>query len=51
MPQMSPMYWLLLIFYFIFTLLLMIMLIYFSYLNMSKKCKIELLIYQFNWMW
>nr|AWV83955.1 ATP synthase F0 subunit 8 [Tettigades lacertosa] len=51
MPQMSPMYWLLLVFYFIFTLLLMMMFIYFFYSNMSKKCKIDLLISQFNWMW
>nr|AWV83929.1 ATP synthase F0 subunit 8 [Tettigades lacertosa]AWV83942.1 ATP synthase F0 subunit 8 [Tettigades lacertosa]AWV83968.1 ATP synthase F0 subunit 8 [Tettigades lacertosa]AWV83981.1 ATP synthase F0 subunit 8 [Tettigades lacertosa]AWV83994.1 ATP synthase F0 subunit 8 [Tettigades lacertosa] len=51
MPQMSPMYWLLLVFYFIFTLLLMMMFIYFFYSNMSKKCKIDLLIPQFNWMW
>nr|AUJ22093.1 ATP synthase F0 subunit 8 [Tettigades limbata] len=51
MPQMSPMYWLLLIFYFILTLLLMMMLIYFSYFNMSKKCKVDLSTYQFNWVW
>nr|AWV84150.1 ATP synthase F0 subunit 8 [Tettigades ulnaria] len=51
MPQMSPMYWLLLIFYFIFTLLLMMVFIYFFYLNMSKKIKVDLLNYQLNWMW
>nr|AWV84124.1 ATP synthase F0 subunit 8 [Tettigades ulnaria] len=51
MPQMSPMYWLLLMFYFIFMLLLMMMFIYFFYLNMSKKIKVDLSTYQLNWMW
>nr|AWV84397.1 ATP synthase F0 subunit 8 [Tettigades dumfriesi] len=51
MPQMSPMCWLLLMFYFIFTLLLMVVFIYFSYFNLSKSHKINLLTYQFNWMW
>nr|AWV84176.1 ATP synthase F0 subunit 8 [Tettigades undata]AWV84189.1 ATP synthase F0 subunit 8 [Tettigades undata]AWV84202.1 ATP synthase F0 subunit 8 [Tettigades undata] len=51
MPQMSPMYWLLLIFYFILTLLLLMMFIYFFYLNMSKKYKVDLPTYQFNWVW
>nr|AWV83812.1 ATP synthase F0 subunit 8 [Tettigades auropilosa]AWV83825.1 ATP synthase F0 subunit 8 [Tettigades auropilosa]AWV83838.1 ATP synthase F0 subunit 8 [Tettigades auropilosa] len=51
MPQMSPMYWLLLIFYFIFTLLLMMVFIYFFYLNMSNKCSVNLSNYQFSWMW
>nr|AUJ22067.1 ATP synthase F0 subunit 8 [Tettigades chilensis]AWV83851.1 ATP synthase F0 subunit 8 [Tettigades chilensis] len=51
MPQMSPMYWLLLLFYFIFTLLLMMVFIYFFYLNMSYKCSINLSTYQFSWVW
>nr|AIM19513.1 ATP synthase F0 subunit 8 [Tettigades auropilosa] len=51
MPQMSPMYWLLLIFYFIFTLLLMMVFVYFFYLNMSDKRKVDLSTYQFIWMW
>nr|AWV84085.1 ATP synthase F0 subunit 8 [Tettigades sp. 1 PL2017]AWV84098.1 ATP synthase F0 subunit 8 [Tettigades sp. 1 PL2017] len=51
MPQMSPMYWLLLIFYFIFTLLLMMVFIYFFYSNLSNKSKVDLSTYQFDWMW
>nr|AWV84059.1 ATP synthase F0 subunit 8 [Tettigades opaca] len=51
MPQMSPMYWMLLIFYFIFMLLLMMMFIYSFYLNMSKKYSVDMSIHQLNWMW
>nr|AWV84449.1 ATP synthase F0 subunit 8 [Tettigotoma maculata] len=51
MPQMCPMYWLFLFLYFILMLVLLMTFIYFTYFNIYKETKINLLTYKFSWLW
>nr|AUJ22054.1 ATP synthase F0 subunit 8 [Chonosia crassipennis] len=51
MPQMSPMYWLMLMFYFILIMLFSMTFIYFYYSNISEKHNFVLNNHEFNWMW
>nr|YP_010583003.1 ATP synthase F0 subunit 8 [Yangisunda tiani]UGN61449.1 ATP synthase F0 subunit 8 [Yangisunda tiani] len=50
MPQMSPMWWTLLMLMFIFTLLMTMKVLYFNYMKMIKMKKSVKKNY-FNWSW
>nr|AWV83214.1 ATP synthase F0 subunit 8 [Euterpnosia chibensis] len=52
MPQMSPIYWLILMMYFIIVMMIMIMSIYFFFLNLpSKQFSLMSMNNSMNWMW
>nr|AWV83396.1 ATP synthase F0 subunit 8 [Yezoterpnosia vacua] len=52
MPQMSPIYWLILMMYFIIMMMIMIMSIYFYFLNLpSKQLFLMTNNNSMNWMW
>nr|AWV84306.1 ATP synthase F0 subunit 8 [Calliopsida cinnabarina] len=51
MPQMSPMYWLMLFLYFILFMFFLMTFIYFTYFNICKKSNVSLMNYQLNWLW
>nr|AWV84371.1 ATP synthase F0 subunit 8 [Mendozana platypleura] len=51
MPQMSPMYWLLLLFYFLFIMVFLMTFIYFNYFNVAKMSNVNLGVHEINWMW
>nr|AWV84332.1 ATP synthase F0 subunit 8 [Chonosia atrodorsalis] len=51
MPQMSPMYWLMLMFYFILTMVFLMTFIYFYYFSISGSCNINMIKHQFDWSW
>nr|ASW26891.1 ATP synthase F0 subunit 8 [Platypleura kaempferi]AWV83357.1 ATP synthase F0 subunit 8 [Platypleura kaempferi] len=51
MPQMSPIYWLLLMFYFLAIMIIMMTFIYFSFLNKPSIKLSDFSKYNFNWKW
>nr|AWV83175.1 ATP synthase F0 subunit 8 [Auritibicen japonicus] len=51
MPQMSPMYWLILMFFFISMLMLMIMFIYFIIYKKPNYRFINFVENKMNWLW
>nr|AWV84384.1 ATP synthase F0 subunit 8 [Platypedia putnami] len=51
MPQMSPMFWLILLIYFIIMMLMMIMFIFFIFFNIPSSSVVILKSNVSNWMW
>nr|AWV84293.1 ATP synthase F0 subunit 8 [Babras sonorivox] len=51
MPQMSPMYWLSLLLFFILIMMFLMTFIYFYYFNIFKSDNVKLNILSFDWSW